>query len=126
MQRVLLTGKSSNKQPFRQLLATLLLLVFANVNYVVDTHIHGDFTPSHGSAAGILLSAPSPAGPSDADGQCPLCQAFLTAGFFLLPGVPVLALPIAIAMAGPGFSMELIIRALAHSWQGRGPPALAA
>ena len=108
----------------RLLLTAVMLLAFLLQSYATQTHIHGAFHASPVLAAGVHLSTPSPASPSDQDeGQCQLCQAFLSGGKFLLP-VAVLPVPLGVAaFTGIVFPMAFTVGRPVQGWQGRGPPA---
>lgn len=124
VQLALKKRKSSREPSLRQVVAALLMLVFANANYAVQTHIHGASVPSPGIAAVPVLAPLAPATPLDNDERhCPLCQAFLSGGNFLLPVALMLVLPDVLAVRPMVFSAPVAARASAHSWEGRGPPA---
>lgn len=109
-----------------------LLLAFALQSFAVQTHIH--VAPRYSSSlAGWVngtASAPTavrrdlPAVPRDGDVfHCPLCQAVLSGGDYLVPVAAYLFLPHVyfVRSSAPGTVVFADIR-FSHAWHSRAPP----
>jgi hypothetical protein len=115
----------------RTCITLLLLLTFALQSFLVQTHIHrqspagpiaamaasgASFTPVHN---GDDKHAPQ----DRDDGHCPLCQAIVLFGSFLLPAIQVLPLPFALISLEPfRITPRVPFTRLIHVWQSRAPP----
>jgi hypothetical protein len=106
-------------------LVFLTLAAFTMQGFLTQTHIHG-LTSS--GVASILDTfeggkTPSKDPTKNDEANCPLCQAFASAGSFVTPAAAAVLLP--------AFSVSIIdvvvhatstSSAVTHSWRGRGPP----
>ncbi|MGH6828421.1 MAG: hypothetical protein ACREFW_05895 [Rhizomicrobium sp.] len=104
----------------RFIVALIALLTFTLQTYVVQTHIH---TPSFEFSGFGQVNHPSPLDNKDNPDNCPICQAFATAGFFVTPALVILAL--ALSFIGASRFVALKTTAgplLARNWQSRAPP----
>jgi hypothetical protein len=108
----------------RQLVAAVMLVLFAAANYAVQTHVHGDFHAAPIAAAKQVISVPVVPGSSDTDeNHCPLCLELLSGGKFLAAVPPVWILPVLAGFAHPFGQTLGSAHAHGHNWQSRGPPA---
>ncbi|HTQ12869.1 MAG TPA: DUF2946 family protein [Rhizomicrobium sp.] len=109
----------------RLALALLITLSFALQATVTQTHIHvGRLSVT----AGVVAEHPAPvkgkSSPVDNDSNnCPFCQEMLYAGHFVMPGAPLVALPVeAFSYVSIVIALPRIVSVFSHGWQGRAPP----
>ena len=112
----------------RAVLIFLALTAFFFQSYVVQTHIHGLPHAAVSIAANGLYSATSPRQDgklplTDDQDFCPMCQAAMHAGAFVVP-VALAALPVALAVSlvPLALSPAAIAKPVSHIWRGRAPP----
>ena len=105
----------------------VLALVFFAQSYFVQSHVHVPSPITIAGTHGALTPAqvqPPDRSPQDNDpANCPLCQADMLSGAYLLPLVPVL-LPL-LAYVSAEIEHKTARWRLAetsHNWQGRAPP----
>jgi hypothetical protein len=103
----------------RFIAALIALFSFTFQTYVVQTHIHAP-----GFETGLFGQAhhPSPLG-KDSQDDCPICQAFATAGSFVTPALIILALALSFIDASAVVALRTTTGPLlARNWQSRAPP----
>ncbi|HZQ40680.1 MAG TPA: DUF2946 family protein [Rhizomicrobium sp.] len=89
--------------------------------YVVQTHIHVRGVEI--TALGQAGHHPTPLGDKDNPDDCPICQAFATAGAFVTPAQIILALVLAFVLTAPFIALPATAEPLlARNWQSRAPP----
>lgn len=117
---------------WRQVLASLVLVLFALQSYVTQTHVHL-YPTGQGTAAGHMfgvqafgfrrIPAPGKIDPFDNPATCPICQDLALAGHFTTPGSILLALPPLVAMpVAVRLEVPRFVAAVSHIWLGRAPP----
>ena len=112
--------KHSGLARLRFIAALLVLFSFAFQTYVVQTHIH---TAHFETGAFGQFNHPSPLGNKDNQDDCPICQAFATAGSFVAPTLIILALALSFIDAAPITGQRTVnARLSARNWQSRAPP----
>ncbi|HTW35264.1 MAG TPA: hypothetical protein VMD53_11665 [Rhizomicrobium sp.] len=121
--------------PFRvhSVFALWIALVFAASGYAVQTHIHLDHKNSAGThlpckARRIDLNdhcADGGQGPADGSDKCPLCQAAMSIGHFVVP-VPASQYFPSDRSVSPEVvpSSASFVFALNRAWQSRAPPRI--
>jgi hypothetical protein len=104
----------------RFIAALIALLSFTLQTYVVQTHIH---VPGVEIGALGQVSHPSPLDNKNSQDDCPICQAFATAGTFVTPALIILALALSFIDASPVIALRIKSGPpLARNWQSRAPP----
>jgi len=120
----------------RVVFTLFVLFAFALQNFAVQTHIHfssrcfagGQQCPARPKIAPLApLRASLPDFPNDGkDGDashCPLCQAVLFGGDYLIPAAAQMALPFVYPALDPLHGIALFADAApSHAWQSRAPP----
>ncbi|HJW41321.1 MAG TPA: hypothetical protein VJ476_08855 [Rhizomicrobium sp.] len=117
--------RAATRGVFSRTLILLTLVAFALSGYVTQTHIH---VQSVGGVPVVDLfdgkAAPGKDTPSKNDeSNCPLCQAFASAGNFVTPAAAAILLPhfsVSVIQLVP-LGAKLIVTA-SHAWRGRAPP----
>ena len=108
----------------RFIAALVVLFTFAFQTYVVQTHIH---TAHFETGVFGQVNHPSPPGKDNSNkntpDECPICQAFATAGSFVTPALIVLALALSFVDASPIAARRIATAPLlARNWRSRAPP----
>ncbi len=104
----------------RFIAALIALLSFTLQTYVVQTHIHA---PGFEISGFGQVQQPSPTGNKDSQDDCPICQAFATAGAFVTPALILLTLALSFIDASPYVALPATAEPLlARNWQSRAPP----
>lgn len=116
-------GVAKFRQAGRLWVAVLTLFAFLAQAHLAQTHIHMSVPGGAELAGGKASPAPAEAPGKHDPAHCPACLASVHAGAFITPSAAALLLPvqsfqiIALVLEAP-----LILRALSHDWQSRGPP----
>ncbi len=119
-------ARAQTRGVLSQALIFLTLIAFTLQGFVTQTHIHA--RPVGAPAVVDLFDGAKDTGPGKApvksdESNCPLCQAFASAGHFVTPAVA--------ATLQPTFAISiiaLVVRATnpapqaSHAWRGRAPP----
>lgn len=115
--------RAAERGPLSRVFVLLTLLAFALQGFVVQTHIHVQ-APGARAAIDLFDGKPSKNVPAKGDeGNCPLCQAFASAGSFVTPAVAALAAPnVTVSVIELAPLGAIVLRSVAHSWHGRAPP----
>jgi hypothetical protein len=104
----------------RFIAALIALFSFALQSYVVQTHIHA---PGFEISGFGQVNHPSPLDGKNGQDDCPICQAFATAGSFVTPALIILALAVSFMDASPFVALRTAAGPrLARNWQSRAPP----
>ncbi len=115
-----------------------LLLAFALQSFVVQTHIHFSAPGFAGgqeslvadraahSAVSFSLAGDSDKNTKDGDPErCPLCQAVLLGGYYLIPAPAQIHLPLVYAILDPvGVIAVFAASSPSHAWHSRAPPII--
>ncbi|HEY0107018.1 MAG TPA: DUF2946 family protein [Rhizomicrobium sp.] len=102
----------------------LTLIAFTLQSFATQTHIH--IQPAGAPVAvdvfdGVPAKGKVPAKNDEAN--CPLCQAFASAGHFVTPAVAATLLPtFSISIIALVFRASHLAPAVSHNWHGRAPP----
>jgi hypothetical protein len=100
--------------------ALIALFAFTLQTYVVQTHIHVPGVEFSGLGQ---VTHPSPLDNKNSQDDCPICQAFATAGSFVTPALIILALVLSFIDASPHVALPSAAGPLlARNWQSRAPP----
>jgi len=103
----------------RFIAALIALFAFTLQTYVVQTHIHA---PGFEISGFGQVHHPSPPA-KDSQDDCPICQAFATAGSFVTPALIILALALSFIDTSPVIALRTTTGPLlARNWQSRAPP----
>lgn len=103
-----------------RMLALAVFLLFACQSYLVQTHVHKVPLRDHAS-----YTAPhhSRTPGDDNPATCPLCQAGVTSGTFMVPVLPAyLPALVHVARAQVHAVRAFATAAFSHDWFSRGPP----
>ncbi|HEX4117498.1 MAG TPA: DUF2946 family protein [Rhizomicrobium sp.] len=104
----------------RFIAALIALLSFTLQTYVVQTHIHVPGVEISGLGQ---VTHPSPLDNKNSQDDCPICQAFATAGSFVTPALIILALALSFIDASPFIALRTKSGPPpARNWQSRAPP----
>jgi hypothetical protein len=104
----------------RFIAALIALLCFTLQTYVVQTHIHAPGVEISGFGQ---VNHSSPFDGKNTQDDCPICQAFATAGAFVTPALILLTLALSFIDASPYVALPAISGPLlARNWQSRAPP----
>lgn len=127
-------GKRHRRTAGNVALAICLGLALFLQSLVVQTHMHVPLTGGGDISLtlGYVTEAPH-AGPAHHDGtvpgdtdhsDCPFCQAIVMGGGYLLPSIPILALPPFVAVVEHiASSIVFHTSTLSYGWSSRAPPA---
>ena len=115
------TAKRRKAESWRSALSLVLLLAFSIQSFLVQTHVHALALGAPLSPAAVSTSHETQA-PFDAD-KCVLCQEFVHAGNYVLPGGLAVLPPTAHISLLP-FELAPVVaaRVISHDWMGRAPP----
>jgi hypothetical protein len=108
-----------------QVLVWLTLVAFLASGFVTQTHIH---VPSNGVPAAVDLfdgikSGPAKAPVKNDQQNCPLCQAFASAGHFVTPAAAAALAPtITVSVITLAQAASHLVPQVTHIWRGRAPP----
>ena len=104
----------------RLIAALAVLFAFTFQTYVVQTHIHAPGLEVSGFGQ---VNHPSPPADKGNQDDCPICQAFASAGAFVTPALIILALALFFTDALPVIALRANAGPrLARNWQSRAPP----
>jgi hypothetical protein len=101
----------------RSVVAPFVLLAFLVQALIVQTHVHV-------FAAGIATqTSASRSADSNDTALCPLCQAAISGGTYLIPNVVAAACAAALRTYEPLTPYLIVALAASYTWQSRAPPA---
>ncbi len=110
---------------WRQVLASLVVVLFALQSYVTQTHIHFLHLARAAQTVGLAVKAPAHHNPQPADNpaSCPICQDMAMTGHYTAPGAILFALPPLVAMPAQAvLEVPRFVATVSHIWLGRAPP----
>lgn len=106
----------SQRQRWREIVSFLLALAFFAQSYLIQSHIHATFGQN---PSAIWSNDHGGSGPAD----CPICQADVLGGVYVMPGVPQLPPVLTHSWAKLNLIASGVqLLPLRHSWLGRAPP----
>lgn len=120
--RAATAAKGQRAGSWRSALTLAILLAFSIQSFLIQTHIHALVFAGPQQGTVTVTTQKHSSLPFNPD-KCVLCQEFVHAGSYVLPG-GIAVLPPSARVSLLPFELVPVIaaRAISHTWMGRAPP----